>query len=62
MDQMNEQATGRYMDELEKCLRRQEAEILRREDGSIDAYYQQKAFGRFYPDGAMSFRGEKSKE
>lgn len=62
MDQMNEQATGRYMDELEKCLRRQGAEILRREDGFMDAYYQQKEFGRFYPDGAMSFRGEKSKE
>ncbi len=62
MDQMNEQATVRYMDELEKCLRRQGAEILRREDGAMDAYYQQKEFGRFYPDGAMSFRGEKSKE
>ncbi len=28
----------------------------------MSAYYQQKEFGRFYPDRAMSFRGEKSKE
>ncbi len=28
----------------------------------MSAYYQQKEFGRFYPDRSMSFRGEKSKE
>lgn len=55
MGQKKQAIAGRYVDELDRCLRRQGFETSREQDGSVKAFFHQEKLCHFYLDGGFSY-------